>query len=251
MTSYNGFVWPKEGLVECPDWNAKSECGNGLHGALWGEGNGSLFNLNDDAVWQVVEIDEWIELDGKVKFPRGNVVHTGTRLSATNFIRENGAKGKVIGSVVVVEHCETAAAGDLGTAISGNYGIASAGDSGTATAGNHGTATAGNHGTAIAGNFGTATSGNYGIARAEHNGTATAGDVGTAIVGNYGTAIVGNYGTAITGCYGTAMAGVNGIIQIKYFVKDRAKIKIGYIGEDGLEPNVKYKLNDNFEFEKC
>jgi hypothetical protein len=163
MTSRNGFVWPKEGPVECPDWIASSDCGNGLHGALWGEGDGSLFNWNNGAVWQVVQVDEYIDLGGKVKFPRGIVVHTGDRLSATKYISDNGGKGAVIG----------------GTATAGEYGTATAGDCGTATAGYRGTATAGDRGTATAGEYGTATAGDRGTATAGYRGTATAGDYGT------------------------------------------------------------------------
>ena len=43
---------------------------------------------------------------------------------------------------------------------------------------------------------------------------------------------------------------VKGIIQIKYYDGKRYRIKIGYIGENGLKPNVKYKLNNNHEFEE-
>jgi hypothetical protein len=39
MTSYKGFRWPESGPVDCPDWDPKPKCGNGLHGFLWGEGN--------------------------------------------------------------------------------------------------------------------------------------------------------------------------------------------------------------------
>ena len=200
MTSRNGFVWPKEGPVECPDWIASSDCGNGLHGALWGEGDGLLFNWNDDAVWQVVQIDEYVDLKGKVKFPRGIVIHSGDRLSATQFITNNGAKGAVIG--------------------------------GTATAGDRGTATAGDYGTAAAG----------------HRGTATAGGGGTATAGHRGTATAGDYGTAAAGHRGTATAGGGGTLQIKYWDGSRFRIKIAYVGEDGIKANVAYRLDKKAQF---
>lgn len=38
LTAYGGFVWPASGPVECPDWEPKKECGNGLHGFLRGAG---------------------------------------------------------------------------------------------------------------------------------------------------------------------------------------------------------------------
>jgi hypothetical protein len=210
MTSHNGFKWPVSGPVECPDWVASKECGNGLHGALWGEGDGSLFNWDANAVWQVVEIDEWIDLNGKVKFPRGIVVYAGDRKSATDYIILNGANGVVIGAFV--------------------------------TAGNRGTATAGAGGTATAGYLGTATAG--------YLGTATAGDLGTATAGNLGTATAGDGGTATAGYLGTATAGDGGIIQIKHWDAARCRIKTAYVGEDGIEANVAYRLSGNGEFVK-
>ena len=149
----------------------------------------------------------------------------------------------------------TATAGNRGTARVSNYGTATAGDYGTATAGNRGTATAGddstatagNSGTATAGKRGTATAGNRGTARAGENGIATAGENGTATAGDYGTATAGDYGIATAGNGGTATAGVEGVIQIHYF-NDKVRFVTGYIGEKGLSPNVKYKLDANHNF---
>jgi hypothetical protein len=138
MTSHGGFVWPRDGMVECPDWVENAECGNGLHGFLWGEGDGSLANHAPDAVWLVAEVSEWIDLDGKVKFPRAKTVFAGTRSAAAAEIVRLGATGAVIG--------HTATAGDEGTATAGYRGTATAGDGGTATAGYRGTATAGDEG---------------------------------------------------------------------------------------------------------
>ena len=165
MSSHGGFVWPESGHVAAPDWDARPVCGYGLHGFLWGEGSGSLADWSPDAKWLVAGVTEWVDLDGKVKFPEAWVVHCGDRLSATTHIQALGARGAVVGV--------TATAGDRGTATAGYRGTATAGDSGTATAGDSGTATAGNRGTATAGDSGTATAG--------YRGTATAGYSGTVI----------------------------------------------------------------------
>ena len=141
----------------------------------------------------------------------------------------------------------TATAGKYGTATAGTYGTATADFCGTATVGDFGTATAGFRGTATAGDRGTATVGEYGTATAGKRGTATVGDCGTAKAGDCGTAIAGDRGTAIAGIRGTVKVGSSGIIQIHYFT-DRARIAIGYIGEKGLKPNVKYKLDANHNF---
>jgi hypothetical protein len=235
LTAYKGFKWPESGVVEAPDWDPKPECGYGLHGLLWGEGDGSLLNWSPDAKWLVCKVvaSECVELRGKVKFPRCEVVFCGDRLGATKLIQAHRPGAAVTG----------------GTATAGNHGTATAGDSGTATAGNHGTATAGNHGTATAGYKGTATAGNHGTATAGDSGTATAGNHGTATAGNHGTATAGYKGTATAGNHGTATAGEFGIIELRFWDGRRWRKKIGYIGEDGLLPNTKYRLNDAQQFE--
>ena len=174
----------------------------------------------------------------------------------------------------------TASAGKHGTATAGRYGSASAGKHGTATAGKHGTATAGKHGTATAGEDGTATAGKhgsatagrYGSASAGYRGSASAGEYGTASAGRYGTAIAGDYGTASAGNrgtasageygsatagedgtatageYGSASAGDYGVLMIKYWDSCRDRYAVAYVGENGILPNVKYKLDDNHNF---
>ena len=133
MLSYGGFKWPESGPVECDDWDPTPECGGGLHGLLWGEGNGLLLNWDDAARWLVVEVDadQVIDVDGKVKFPRCDVVHCGDKDSAIGYILANGAEGKaVVGAKIT--------AGDRGQATAGYSGQATAGDSGQATAGDSG-----------------------------------------------------------------------------------------------------------------
>ena len=119
MSSFGGFVWPESGHVAAPDWSDVKVCGQGLHGFLWGEGDGGLASFEPDAKWIVAGINEWVDLGGKVKFPEAWVVHCGDRMSATEFIRQMGARGAVVG----------------GTATAGDGGTATAGDGGTATAG--------------------------------------------------------------------------------------------------------------------
>src|SRR5690606_32571503 len=130
MTSYGGFRWPESGPVEAPDWDPWPVCGHGLHGLLWGVGDGVLLDWSLGARWLVVEVDgdSVVDLGGKVKYPRGVVVHCGDRFSATKYIVENGADpARVVGY--------TATAGDGGTATAGDRGSATAGNDGTSTAG--------------------------------------------------------------------------------------------------------------------
>ena len=173
MTSYGGFKWPSSGEVIAHDWKNTTECGNGLHGLLWGEGDGSLLNWSEDAKWLVCGIDSWVELYGKVKSEKATVIYAGTRQEATLLIGQlGGGKYTVCG----------------GTATAGDYGTATAGYSGTATAGYRGTATAGD------------------------GGTATAGD--------------------------------GGIILVKWWDGCRYRITTGYCGENGIEPNKRYRCDN-------
>ena len=228
--SYGGFQWPESGPVEAPDWSPEPICGRGLQGALWGEGNGSLFNWKDDSVWQVVEVLEKdiVDLVGKVKFPRGNVVFSGDQQGATNFLLANGGFGRaVIGAKMSnLNPNGHVLVGDYGTANVGDWGTANAGEGGTANAGIEGKATAGRHGTAIAGKKGTANAGEGGTANAGEGGTATAGEGGT------------------------VTAGYRGKLAIDYW-DGRSRTKVGYIGEDGLEPNTPYKLGYKYNFVKA
>ena len=252
MTSYNGFRWPESGPVECPDWDPTPLCGRGLHGALWGEGDGKLLSWDPGAKWLVVEVDtaDVVELGGKVKFPRGHVVYCGDRAGATALIQRPGRA--VIGGTATAGNYGTATAGDHGTATAGDHGTATAGEYGAATSGYHGTATAGEYGaatsgyrgTATAGEGGTATAGNYGTATAGDHGTATAGEGGTATAGNYGTATAGDHGTATAGEYGTATAGEGGVVEISWWDGRRCRRVVGYVGEDGVEANVPYSVDE-------
>jgi hypothetical protein len=250
MTSYGGFKWPRKGLVTCSDWEPTYKCGNGLHGLLNGEGNGSLLNWSGDAVWLVVMVEESAILSGqgdltdKCKFPCGTVVFSGARDKAIAEMVKRGA------NLAKIDY-GTATAGDYGTATAGVGVTATAGDRGTATAGVCGTATAGDRGTATAGDYGTATAGVGGTATAGVGGTATAGVGGTATAGYRGTATAGVCGTATAGIGGTATAGDYGILNIRYWDGYRYRIAIFYVGEDNIEPNTPYRLNDDHKAVKA
>src|SRR5574337_1960475 len=44
-SSKNGFVWPEVGqIAKAPDWNSTPDCGNGLHGWLFGQGDHTSSN---------------------------------------------------------------------------------------------------------------------------------------------------------------------------------------------------------------
>ena len=185
------FRWPESGPVEAPDWLPTKACGNGLHGALKGQGEASLLDWSESAKWLVVRVveDSIVDLGGKVKFPRGEVIYCGDRSTAANMIADAYPGEAVIGA--------TRVAGDGGTASAGYGGTASAGYGGTASAGYGGTASAG-----------------------------------------YG-------GTASAGPRGTASAGDNGIVAVRWWddQSKRYRMAVGYVGEDGIEKDVKYRYD--------
>jgi hypothetical protein len=202
MRSYNGFQWPRSGPITAPDWNPKEECGGGLHGFLRGEGEGDLADWRSEAVWVVAEVETFVDLGGKVKFPTAEVIFVGSRLNATALVKARYPDAAVIGANVAVENGRVAVVGERGTATAGDWGAATAGSYGTATAGSYGTATAGECGTATAGEHGTATAGN------------------------------------------------SGMLQIYYYDRkdNRRRLAVAYVGEDGIRPTVKYRLDDSAKF---
>lgn len=98
---------------------------------------------------------------------------------------------------------------------------------------------------AIAGHYGTAITKR--IALTGDWGTATTRFGGTSIAGQGGDVSTGEMGIAIAGIGGTAAAGDGGII----IIRDADGVPhVGRIGEHGLKPNVRYRLNDSGEFEE-
>ena len=217
LTSRDGFQWADVGgTTVAEDWVKNTNCGNGLHGWLFGAGDHNCSDyLAEDSKWMVLEVDlkSIVMLGDKCKFPSAKTVFVGDKKTATDYLIANEPRCKnvaVIGASITVGDSEAVIVGGLGTA----------------TAGNGGTATAG------------------------YKGTATAADYGTATAGNGGTATAGNGGTATAGCKGTVTAGGSGEIRIRYYDSkaDRFRTVIGYIGENGLKANTAYKLDDNYKF---
>jgi hypothetical protein len=213
MSSTNGFVWPDAGQpVVAPDWKRTKECGNGLHGWLYGQGDHgcSSFYNQTGAKWLVVEVaeDEIVMLGGKCKFPRGVVRFVGEKHEAAAYLIEHEPRARtvaVIGANIVCGDEQTVMVGALGTATAG------------------------------------------------YSGTATAGALGTATAGDRGTATAGDRGTATAGDRGTATAGDRGEIRVRWWddKNQRYRTVIGYVGEDGIEANVAYRLDDKQKLVKA
>ena len=204
MTSYNGFVWPESGPVECPDWVPTKECGSGLHGFLWGEGNSNLANWAEDAKWLVfsAEESEIIDLGGKIKCRRPVVEFCGDRYSATGYLFQNGGRGRAIIGI-------TLTGGNGSKLTGGDRSTLTGGDRSTLTGGDRSTLTGGNRSTLTGGDGSTLTGGNYSMLTGGDGSTLTGGDRSTLTVGDYSTLTGGN-GSMLTGGNGSKLTGGNG-----------------------------------------
>ena len=73
-----------------------------------------------------------------------------------------------------------------------------------------------------------------------------------ATTGNYANAATtGKNSIAIAlGADTKVMAGEGGVLVLKYWDEkaDRPRVKVGYVGEDGIKPEVWYSLDDKFDF---
>jgi hypothetical protein len=267
MTSYGGFQWPTEGKVTAPDWNPEPKCG-GLHGLLNGQGDAGLLDWSPEAVWVVARPGRLlVDIDGqKVKCETATVVYAGDRPGALAVLRAAGVTDPLPGDVVTSGYRGTSTSGyhgqstsgDYGTSTSGNYGQSTSGNYGQSTSGYGGQSTSGYRGTSTSGNYGTSTSGyrgqstsgNYGRSTSGYRGQSTSGNYGRSTSGDGGQSTSGNYGTSTSGNYGQSTSGDYGTLAIRWWDGNRYRLAVAYVGEDGIEPNVAYKLDDAGRFVK-
>lgn len=171
-TSRNGFKWPLTvgSVATAPDWSEVAECGNGLHGWLYGQGDHTASNIDLlTATWLVVEVDleSVVMLGGKCKFETGVVRFAGDRKSATDYLYEHEPRSR---TVAVIGAC-----------------------------------------------------------RADLTDSAN----------------------VFVGAYGHATSGYGGVLTILHWNGRNFVRKIAAVGENGIEPNVAYKLDDAGKFVKA
>jgi hypothetical protein len=164
LKARQGFQWPSSGLVSAPDWKSKPSCGNGLHGLLSGEGDGSLLNNDEDAKWLVIAAvkSEVVQINRKVKVPRAYVCFVGTKKEATDLIVSLCPGSACVYAMVT----------------SGNYGHSTSGYGGHSTSGDYGHSTSGNGGHSTSGYGGHSTSGDYGHSTSGDRGSTSSGENG-------------------------------------------------------------------------
>ena len=215
--SYGGFQWPLEvgAAVEAPDWDPKPVCGGGLHGLHMGAGNGGLLSWDADAKWIVFSSDcPAIDLGGKSKVQRGVVEHVGDRFSAAAAIVSLGADPSLC--VGYSAQC---------------------GDGSTLTGGSRSTLTGGSRSTLTGGDDSTLTGGDGSTLTGGSRSTLTGGD-GSTLTGGYGSTLTGGYRSTLTGGYGSTL-----VVRWYDSASRRYRMAVGYVGEDGIEAGVAYRVD--------
>ena len=241
MTSRDGFKWPKRGVVAAPDWEPIAECGHGLHGFLMGEGNGSLASFDPSAKWLVAEVDEYIDLGGKVKFPRARVIYAGDRKTATDKIVALGATGAVIGRMVVSDQKISVLGGDGSTLTGGDGSTLTGGDGSTLTGGDGSTLTGGYCSTLTGGHCSTLTGGDLSTLTGGDRSTLTGGDLSTLTGGDRSTLTGGYHSTLTGGDLSTLTGGDCSTLTWRVWDGSRYRLHTVYVGENGILPNTPYR----------
>jgi len=230
MTSHLGFVWPRSGRVECPDWDPTPKCGHGLHGLLRGEGNGNLVCWDSGAIWVAAWIDAGLAIDltGKVKFPWAEVALVGSRLEVTAFLVANGCSGAVVGS--------TLTGGDSSTLTGGDGSTLTGGDGSTLTGGDRSTLTGG---------YGSTLTGGYGSTLTGGDGSTLTGGGRSALTGGYRSTLTGGYGSTLTGGDGSTLTGgYETTLTFRYWARSRYRTASFEVGGNGLKPDTAYRCDD-------
>ena len=235
MTSHNGFTWKRRGTVVAPDWNPEPECGGGLHAFLRGEGDGSLADWSPDALWLVLKIPEgtYVDLGGKIKFPRCTVVFCGDRKSATDKLQALGCNGPIIGAYKVGGD-ESTVSGGHGSTVSGGHGSTVSGGDESTVSGGHGSTVSGGYGSTVSGGHRSRVSGGY---RSQ-----VSGGFGSQVSGGNWSRVSGGDGSTVSGGY-------RSVLTLSYYDGLRRRLVTRYVGEDGIIANTAYRLNDANEFE--
>jgi hypothetical protein len=140
--AHGGFQWPMQvgAIVDAPYWNQRAECGQGLHGLKDGLGDASHLSGASDAVWWIVKADDAVDLGGKHKFPRCEVVALGDHATVTAALYAL-RPGPI--------HYLTLTGGNRATLTGGDDATLTGGDDATLTGGNGATLTGGNGATLI------------------------------------------------------------------------------------------------------
>lgn len=250
---YNRFQYPLKTRtwVEDPYWKPTKECGNGLHGFLYGEGSGGLAHWNSNDLWYVLSVDEdqiIILGEDKIKFKKGYIVFIGNRKDATDYIYSRTKNKKIIGGVrasfKIKENSYSGYRGisysEEGNSISKSHGISIT---------KIGKSTSEACGISIT-ERGLAKSGDYGISIADDSGESNSGSYGISIVKESGSASSGRHGVSFGEYWAKVKSGIYGNLICKFYDKNIKTYRFATAFVDGvkIKSDTWYKVNDKGEF---
>ena len=237
MTSRNGFLWPASGLVKADDFLPTNRCGNGLHGLRLNQNNPVIWYENGKLLLLKVDEKKIVDLDDKCKFPEAIVIKTFDDMASLISYLYN----KNINIEGMYRRTQISDKSDKSVKwIGGHYSTLTGGNNSTLTGGFYSTLT-GEHGSKLTG-------GKYSALTGGDRSTLTGGDYSKLTGGDYST-LTGGYDSILTGGkYSTLTGGDRSTLSIQYWDKNKYRIAIAYVGENGILPNVKYKVNDKGKF---
>ena len=219
-SSYKGsFQWDlRIGAVNTAhDWDPAAECGKGLHGLLGGQGDSTMLDWSEDAVWVVFSSPSSVDLNGKHKVQNATVCAVGDRKTATDFLLSLGFQG-VHGCFMV--------GGDRANMTGGYRANMTGGDRANMTGGNYAKMTGGIDATMT-------------------------GGIGATMTGGDRANMTGGDRANMTGGNDAKMTGGIGAMLVFQYHDSRWRSVVAYVGENGILPNVAYKLNENHEVVKA
>ena len=235
-TSHGGYRYDlTPGAVNAaPDWNAKPECGGGLHVLVEAQGNWGLLDWSADAKALIVRVrrDEIVHIDAqKAKVPRLRVERVTTLASALCALACDAATITRIVDETLRRAKDGASSGYGSRLASSEYGsrLASSGyGSQLASSGNDSRLASSGYGSQLA-------SSGYGSQ------LASSGDDSRLASSGDDSLILGAYGA-------TAKAGKGGCIALAWKTKTgKPRVSVGYVGDD-LKPDTWYRVNDRGAF---
>ena len=150
------------------------------------------------------------------------------------------------------DYSKLAASGDYSKLAASGYNsklAASGYNSKLAASGHNSTLSASGHNSTLA-----ASGDGSKLAASGHNSTLAASGDGSKLAASGDGSILAASGKnsicMAAGYASTAQVGENGVIVLPYYDGIRTRVAVGYVGENGIEPNVEYKVNNNGIFEK-
>jgi len=255
-TSHGGYQWPDSGWAEAPDWNLRPECGGGLHFLKNGAGDADLLIWNADSLWQAVISfeDETVDIrTGKSKAMRCFVAASGSRAEATQLIYKHAPPGTAIhGLILTGGYRATLTGGDRATLTGGHRATLTGGHRAMLTGGNRATLTGGDRAMLTGGHRAMLTGGDDSTLTGGDGATLTGGDDSTltgghraTLTGGHRAMLTGGDGATLTGGHRAMLTGGDRASLIWSYIDANKRVLLtAIVGENGIEPNKPYTVQD-------